>query len=96
MMEKINKLVKRLAEKLGIMTDKVLHCIVSIVIAFFFGLVLNGSVFSIIITMLIGVGKEIFDTKKENPTGFDVNDLAFDSLGCIIGYLISFPFIWIF
>jgi predicted membrane chloride channel (bestrophin family) len=96
MMEKINILIKQLAEKLGIMTDKVLHCIVSLIIAFVFGLIFNGSVISMILTMLIGVGKEIFDTKKENPTGFDVNDLAFDSLGCILGYFISLPIALLF
>lgn len=92
MMDKLVKLVQRPAEKLGITADHFLHMFVSFMIAFVFGVVFSSSIWVLVGTMLIGVGKEIYDTKKEVPSGFDVNDLAFDSLGAVVGLLLSYLF----
>lgn len=93
MVNKLIELAKKPSEKLGIATDKFLHAIVSIGISFFLGLIFKSEL-AVILTMIIGIGKEIYDMKKENPTGFDITDLAFDSLGCIIGYLLALLFLF--
>ncbi len=36
----------------------------------------KAKVYSLVTPLLIGVAKEIYDTQKKNPTGFDVNDLG--------------------
>ncbi len=86
---KLLRLAVLVAEKIGIRTDLVLHASVSFLLAFFFGLILKASQWAIALTMIIGIGKEIYDMHKPNPTGFDKKDLLFDGIGCILGYLIA-------
>ena len=83
----ILQIVYKLSEKLNIRTDLILHFIVSLMISSFFSLILNGSWLALIITLVIGIAKEIYDIFKPKPTGFDLLDLLADSLGCLIGYL---------
>lgn len=89
MKEKILKFVARMASKLNIRTDLLLHLLVSMIIAFSIGVITKSSFLTVSITLFIGLGKEIYDMFKENPTGFDIKDLLFDGLGCMIGFLLS-------
>ena len=42
----------------------------------------------IIITLIIGILKEVYDIFKPNATGFDIKDLMADSMGITLGSLI--------
>ena len=86
---KLLKIAALTAEKIGIRSDLFLHAIVSFILGLGFGLILKASPLAIIITIAIGIGKEIYDMKKPNPTGFDMKDLLFDGIGCFLGYFLS-------
>ena len=89
MMDWIINLVKKPSEFLKITTDKFLHAVISFVITIVLGLLVNSAFWGMFLSvMVIGVAKELIDLKKPNPTGFDVNDLAFDCLGSYLGFLI--------
>jgi len=75
------------------MTDKLKHFLAG---AFFGALAFPLSFFiaidtAILVSLIVGsivfVGKEVFDKYKEQPTGFDANDLFFDYFGWLIGVL---------
>lgn len=63
--------------------DLLLHMSVSagicLLLTFFFPNWIAG-----IITLTIGIIKEIYDIYKTNPTGFDVADIIADILGILI------------
>ncbi len=46
----------------------------------------RGRVYSVSITALIGIGKELYDKKKKNH--FSWKDLLWDGLGIGVGYLV--------
>ena len=90
MKTKILKFISKLAKTLGIRSDLILHLLVSFVICFGISVFSLGSFgLSVGITMIIGVGKEIYDVFKKNPTGFDIYDLFFDGFGSILGFIVS-------
>ena len=92
MINKVKKsilhIISKIAEKLNIRTDLILHFSVSLMISSFFTLLLSGSWLALIITLIIGIGKEVYDIFKEHPTGFDLLDLFADICGGGIGYLL--------
>ena len=78
----------KLGERMGGM-DKFLHFEVSLVLSMVLCVIFNGfPVWPIIITMIIGVIKEIIDVFKPNPTGFSWLDLFWDCYGCFAGSFI--------
>ncbi len=92
----INKLYRSLlkignviSEKIKVRPDLCLHFIVSFMISFILFLLIKNPILPIGITLLIGIGKEIYDVYKTNPTGFDLKDLLADSLGIFSSYLIK-------
>lgn len=80
-----------------IRADKVAHFVVSLVVAIVLAIVIKsvnedtaGIMYGIlagVVTMCIGVGKEIWD--KFKGTGFDIYDLAADALGCLVAVAFS-------
>lgn len=89
MMDRIINLIKKPSEFLKITTDKFLHMVISFIITIILGLLVDSAFWGMFISVIvIGVAKELIDMKKPNPTGFDVNDLAFDCLGSYLGFLI--------
>lgn len=76
-------------DKIGL--DKVLHCVLSFVISAILSLViyavwmkhpvLSGFI-GFIITMLVGLGKEIYDSRRRY--GFDCWDLLADAIGAVV------------
>lgn len=93
MINKIYKLILKIgsivSEKIKVRPDLVLHFILSFMISFVLLLLIKNPIIPIGITLLVGIGKEIYDVYKTNPTGFDLKDLLADSLGIISSYLIK-------
>lgn len=89
MKDKIKNFINNPLEVLGIQHDKFLHFLFSFLISLLLGLELNGSFLALVLTIIIGIGKEIYDVAIKNLTKFDINDLAFDSLGGFFGYSIA-------
>lgn len=79
-----------LSNKLNVRGDLILHFIASFIICTIFMIILPKSLSLIApgITLLVGIGKEIYDKFKTQPTGFDVKDLFADFLGMASSYLI--------
>ena len=46
--------------------------------------------YAIFVIIIVSVGKEIYDIYKPNPTGFDVKDILYDTLGFITGITIHY------
>lgn len=78
--------------------DKIVHFIVSMIITILVAIVVKSmegdavqgimcGVFGAIFTMCLGVAKEIWD--KFRGTGFDVQDLIADALGCVIAVIFT-------
>lgn len=76
--------------------DKILHFMVSMAIAILVVLLCLplGTIAAVGITVCVcsiaGIGKEIYDCKKDNPTGFDWKDLLADLIGMIVGITLIF------
>lgn len=75
------------------MTDKLKHFLAGVffgALAFplsFFIAIDTAILVSLIVGSIVFIGKEIFDKYKNNPTGFDLNDLFFDFFGWLVGTL---------
>lgn len=77
--------------------DKIAHFVVSLVLTIVLAIVIKSvesdvagylcGIFGGIVTMCIGVGKEIWD--KFRGTGFDLMDLAADLGGCVVAVIFS-------
>jgi VanZ family protein len=80
-----------------IRADKVAHFVVSLIITIVLAIVIKSvnadtagylcGILAGIVTMCIGVGKEIWD--KFRGTGFDLMDLAADLGGCVVAVIFS-------
>ena len=71
--------------------DKIKHFLVGL----FFGVIIyitDCFVLGLIASLLIFIGKEIYDKYKINSTGFDLYDLLADLTGLIVGFLICLLF----
>ena len=78
----IVKFLNPIAEKFNMETDKLAH----LVVAFFLTLLsvnIFGYVIGIMFTSVMCVIKEMYDAKKENPTGFSKEDLKYDLYGML-------------
>lgn len=74
---------KKIVNKTGIRADLLLHFEVSALICLLLCLVLPTWTAGLI-TLVIGIGKEIYDIYKPNATGFDSWDLFADLLGILV------------
>ena len=98
MIDKLSKIVLKAlllpGEKLGLIkkfgrTDSFLHFEVSLILSMILGIIFKGIPFwPLLITMIVGIIKEIYDTKKTNPTGFSMRDLFWDGVGAFLGSFI--------
>ena len=80
-----------------IRADKVAHFVVSMVLTIVLAIVIKSvnedvdgimcGIYAGIVTMCIGVGKEIWD--KFRGTGFDLMDLLADFCGCVVAVIFS-------
>ena len=80
-----------------IRADKVAHFVVSLILTIVLAIVIKSvneetagylcGILAGIVTMCIGVGKEIWD--KFRGTGFDVMDLVADLGGCVVAVIFS-------
>ena len=72
--------------------DKIYHMIGGALIAFLvhlFGFdARSGLIYSIIAVLIASVLKEVYDMKKNNPTGFDIYDIAAAIFGCLLMIII--------
>lgn len=81
-----------------IRADKVAHFVVSLVITIVLAIVIKSvnedtagimcGILAGIVTMCLGVGKEVWD--KFRGTGFGLQDLCADALGCGVAIVFSF------
>ena len=77
--------------------DKVAHFVVSLILTILFAIAVKSvnedtagylcGILAGIVTMCIGVGKEIWD--KFRGTGFDLMDLVADFGGCVVAVIFS-------
>ena len=80
-----------------IRADKVAHFVVSLILTIVLAIVIKSvnedtagylcGILAGIVTMCIGVGKEIWD--KFRGTGFDLMDLLADFCGCVVAVIFS-------
>lgn len=82
---------------LGVEPDKIQHAAGSaaivVVTSPFFANSDHPVLYPFLTAMAIGVAKEIYDTKKKNPTGFNMQDLAADAVGAGVAcFVITIPF----
>lgn len=89
--------MKKLIDKIkSIQVDKWLHLLVAELIACIFCTAiaplcydaLLPPVMALFFTVLVGIGKEVYDSYQPNNT-FDWIDLAFDFAGAIIGVVLA-------
>lgn len=77
--------------KMEIGIDKFYHISVAFGLTFLLSIlfmILNlSSIISILVVFLLLVGKEIYDIKKENATGFSISDMIFNIIGILTGYI---------
>lgn len=101
-MDKIKELLKKaetwlvgwitpIAEKVNLDVDKMLHLVVSFIITILF-VKIFGSVGGVTLTLLTFILKEFYDSKKENPTGFDKEDIKFDLYGMVTALILMLIF----
>ena len=76
--------VVKLATYLHLPSDKVLHFLCSLAITIVIGLFLNP-LLTTFVAFCVGIGKELYDCIKPNPSGWDWNDLLADTIGVIVG-----------
>ena len=79
-------------------TDKIAHFVVSLILTIVLAIVIKSvnedtagvmcGILAGIVTMCIGVGKEIWD--KFRGTGFDLMGLVADLGGCVVAVIFSF------
>lgn len=74
---------EKIVNKIGIRADLLLHFEVSALICLLLCLVLPTWVAGLI-TLVISIGKKIYDIYKPNATGFDSWDLFADLLGILV------------
>jgi VanZ family protein len=77
--------------------DKIVHFVVSMILTILFAIAVKSvnadvpgylcGIFGGIVTMCLGVGKEIWD--KFRGTGFDLMDLIADLGGCVVAVIFS-------
>lgn len=79
-MNTVSNINNIIVNKTGIRADLLLHFEVSALICLLLCLVLPTWIAGLI-TLVIGIGKEIYDT---NATGFDIWDLFADLLGILV------------
>lgn len=89
--------MKQLIEKIkNIGVDKWLHLLVAELIACIFCTAiaplcydaLLPPVMALFFTVLVGIGKEVYDSYQPDNT-FDWKDLLFDSIGAVIGVILA-------
>lgn len=68
-------------------TDKLLHFLVNLFSTIIFGLTL-GIMFGISISVLLSIGKELYDQIRPNGTDWDWNDILADLVGILLGLFI--------
>ena len=73
----------KIVNKTGIRADLLLHFEVSALICLLLCMFLPSWAAGLI-TLAIGIGKEIYDKHKSNATGFDLWDLFADLIGILI------------
>ena len=92
MINKIYNLILKagylLSERINVRADLILHFTVSFIICSILMILFSGSLVAPGITLILGIGKEIYDNYKSQPTGFDGKDLFADLLGISVSYLI--------
>lgn len=87
-MRKIYKTAIILAKFLHIPSDKLLHFTCSAIITFIC-LLFTPKLIAGSIALGVGIGKEIYNCYKKNPTGWSWGDLLADGLGIIVILLVS-------
>ena len=80
-----------IAEKCNMEVDKMLHLIVSFVLTFI-SVNIFGYAVGILCSCLVFVLKEMYDSKKENPTGFSKEDIKYDLYGMCAALLLMIIF----
>ena len=68
--------------------DKIYHFSVSFLLMLVFYFLTKDANKSAILTILIGIGKEIYDTKKKKPTGFSFYDIIADGAGILTALML--------
>lgn len=76
------QVINKISEWLNVRSDLILHFIVSAVIMLCLTFIVPNWV-AAVITLLIGIMKELYDCVKPNPTGFDKLDIVADILGIL-------------
>ena len=82
-MNYLSNINNRIVNKIGIRADLLLHFEVSALICLLLCIFLPSWVAGLI-TLAIGIIKEIYDKYKPNATGFDLWDLLADLLGILV------------
>lgn len=82
-MNLVSNINNRIVNKIGIRADLLLHFEVSALICLLLTIFLPTWIAGLI-TLVIGLGKEIYDIYKPNATGFDILDLIFDIIGILV------------
>ena len=70
--------------------DKQKHILITLVIGLFITAVSKDPLLGIVISMLVGVGKEVYDEYREGGTGFDNADIVADLIGAVVGSGLGF------
>lgn len=70
-------------------TDKVLHFIAGYLL-FVFALAFVGCWLALGLVIVIAIAKELYDTLKNEPTGYDWLDFVFTISGALPAFLITF------
>lgn len=73
--------------KILVSNDKLLHFLINLFSTILFGLIF-GIMYGISISLLISIGKELYDKFRPNGTGWDWKDIIADLIGIILGILI--------
>ena len=82
-MNYLSNINSKIVNKIGIRADLLLHFEVSALICLLLCILLQSWVAGLI-TLAIGIGKEIYDEYKPNATGFDLWDLLADLIGILV------------
>lgn len=82
-MNYLSNINSKIANKIGIRADLLLHfevsALICLLLCFFLPAWVAGA-----LTFWLGLNKEIYDKYKDNPTGFDVADLVADLIGILV------------
>ena len=73
-------------------SDKYVHFIVCMILVQLISLFISV-LYAMLIVFILGLCKEIFDSKQKDDK-FDIKDLLADNLGIVIGGLILMIYLW--